>query len=182
MPGDVVNTDAYDGRHTLIIGEVNTGKTRLTEAVLAAWCRQGRSEEMVVLDLAPVTGGRIGGRLQRPADFQGVYRAAQLVPPRLSARTEEEAATLAAANAQAIERLFQDPHIPGCSILIINDVTLYLQAGDYGRLRAVVQPIETVLINAYYGSSFPDYRLSRQERRLTDRLIQNCDEIIRLPR
>jgi len=182
MPGDVVNTDAYDGRHTLIIGEVNSGKTRRTEALLKAWCRQGRSEEMVVLDLAPVTGGLIGGRIRRPADFQGVYRAAEIVPPRLSARTEEEAETLAAANAHAIERLFEDPHIAGCGILIINDVTLYLQAGDYRRLRTVVQPVETALINAYYGSSFPDYRISRQERRLTDRLIRDCDKIIRLPR
>ena len=181
MAGNIMNTDDYDGRHTLIVGEVNTGKTRLTEAILAAWVQQGRSNAIVVLDLAPVTGGNIGGRLQPPSGFQGFYRAAEVVPPRLSARTEEEAEALAAGNAQVIERLFEDPHIAAGGNLIINDVTLYLQAGDYGRLRSIIEPIETVLINAYYGHSFPDYRLSRIERRLTDRLIQDCHRVIRLP-
>jgi hypothetical protein len=181
MTGNSVNTADYDGQHTLIVGEVNSGKTRLTESILAAWVGQGRSADAVVLDLAPVTGSSIGGRLRLPVGFQGVCLTADLVPPRLSARTEEEAETLAAANAQAIEKLFEDPRLAASGILVINDVTLYLQAGDYDRLRSLIQPVETVLINAYYGHSFPDYRLSRIERRLTDRLIQDSHRIIRLP-
>lgn len=181
MPGRAKTTTEYDGRRTLIIGDVNTGKTRLTEQVLARWVAQGRSPDIVVLDLAPVTRETIGGRIHLPAGFQGVVLATTIVPPRLSGRNEEEANILAQVNAGVIERFFQDTRLANDSILVINDVTLYLQAGDYERLWAIIQPIETVLINAYYGDSFPDYGLSRQERRLTERLIQDCDRVIRLP-
>ena len=85
---------------------------------------------------------------------------------------------LAKANASAIEDLLRDSRLSNCPILVINDVTLYLQAGTYERLWAVIQPAGTVLINAYYGHSFPDYRLSRQERRLTDRLIGDCHRVV----
>lgn len=170
----------YDGRRTLIIGDVNTGKTRLTENILARWTAQGRSQEIVVLDLAPKTKKTIGGRIHLPAGFRGVVLATTIVPPRLSGRNENEAAALAQANVNAIEPLFQDARLANCSILVINDVTLYLQAGNYAHLWAVIRPVKTVLINAYYGDSFPDYHLSRQERRLTEHLIKDCHQIIRL--
>lgn len=179
MPGSENTTVDYDGRRTLVIGDVNTGKTRLTEEVLARWIAQDRSHEIVVLDLAPETKGTIGGRIHLPADFQGVDLSTTIVPPRLSGRDENEATALAKGNAAAIETLFQDPRLETCSILVINDVTLYLQAGSYERLWAVIEPIGTVLINAYYGQSFPDYQLSRQERRLTERLIKDCHRVIR---
>lgn len=180
MPGREKTTE-YNGRRTIIIGDVNTGKTRLTENVLARWVAQDRSQEIVVLDLAPETKETIGGRIHLPAGFQGGVLATTIMPPRLSGRDEDEAATLAEANAAAIETLLKDSRLETCSILVINDVTLYLQAGKYERLWAVIQPVKTILINAYYGHSFPDYQLSRQERRLTDRLIQDCDRVIRLP-
>jgi hypothetical protein len=181
MPGREKTTTEYDDRRTLIIGDVNTGKTRLTEHVLACWVAQVRSKEITVLDFAPETQESIGGRIQLPADFQGVVLATPIVPPRLRGRDEDEADTLAQANAAAIENLLRDARLANSSILVINDVTLYLQAGQYDHLWAVIQPVATVLINAYYGHSFPDYHLSRRERQLTDRLIQDCDRVIRLP-
>lgn len=181
MPGRETATKEYDGRRTLIIGDVNTGKTRLTEHVLSCWMAQGPSQDMAVLDLAPEMQKSIGGRIHLPAGFQGAVLATAIMPPRLRGRDEDEADTLAQANATAIESLLQDACLANCSILVINDVTLYLQAGQYERLWAVIRPVKTVLINAYYGHSFPDYHLSRQERQLTERLIQDCDRVIQLP-
>ena len=83
MPESEKTTTAYDGRRTLVIGDVNTGKTRLTEKVLACWVAQGRSRDIVVLDLAPETQESIGGRIHLPAGFQGVVLATAIVPPRL---------------------------------------------------------------------------------------------------
>jgi len=180
MPESEKTTAAYDGRRTLVIGDVNTGKTRLTEKVVARWVAQGRSHEIIVLDLAPKKQETIGGRIHLPGGFQGLVLATAIMPPRLRGRNENETNALANVNADAIETLLQDARLETCSILVINDVTLYLQAGNYEYLWAVIRPVETVLINAYYGNSFPDYRLSRQERRLTDRLIQDCDRVIRL--
>ena len=181
MPGKQKKTVTYEGRRTLIIGEVNTGKTRLTEQVLAGWTAQGRSKSIAVLDLAPAPQKGIGGRLNLPAGFEGVFLTTAIVPPRLTARDEEEAAALAGRNAAAIETLLQDTRLAACTILVINDVTLYLQAGRYDHLMRVIRTADTALFNAYYGNSFPDYTLSRRERRLTEKLMQDCDQVIRMP-
>ena len=66
MLGRENTTADYDGRRTLVIGDVNTGKTRFTETILARWIAQGRSQEIVVLDLAPETQETIGGRIHLP--------------------------------------------------------------------------------------------------------------------
>jgi len=182
MHASAISTRDYNGRRTLIVGDVNSGKTRLTESILAAWTARGRSREIAVLDLAPQTRRGIGGRLALPQEYRGVYRAPAITPPRLAAKTEEEAERLARANASAIDPLLQDPRLLDCPILVINDATLYLQAGDYDPFLQVIRSAATALINAYYGHSFPDFRLSRRERLLTERLIQDCDRIIRLPR
>jgi hypothetical protein len=182
MSSNDTATQEYDGRRTLIIGDVNSGKTRLTENVLAAWTAQGRSSEIAVLDLAPQTRRGIGGRLTLPEGFQGVYLDAAITPPRLSAATEEEADMLARVNAETVEPLLRDRRLATGGILIINDVTLYLQAGVYDHLLPVIRSVATVLINAYYGHSFPEYRLSRRERLLTERLMKDCHHIIRLSR
>jgi hypothetical protein len=182
MPTTTISKRDYDGQRTLIIGDVNSGKTRLTEGILAAWTTQGRSPDITVLDLAPQTRQSIGGRLAIPQGFEGVYQAPAITPPRLTAKTEEEAEKLARANAEAIAPLLREPRLAGCPILIINDATLYLQAGNYDDFLRVIRSAETALINAYYGHSFPDFRLSHRERLLTERLIQDCDRIIRLTR
>jgi hypothetical protein len=182
MPAERTDTADYDGRRTLIVGDVNTGKTRLTAAVLNAWAAQGRSREIAVLDLSPEPRRGIGGRLMLPAAFHGVYLAAAIAPPRLQAGSEAAAEVLAAANAAVITPLLDEFRRAARPILIVNDATLFLQAGDYERLLAVLDTSETALINAYYGNSFPDYRLSRRERRLTERLMAACHRVIRLPR
>ena len=181
MPAMKANPSSYDGHHTLVIGDVNTGKTRLTEQVLAGWVAQGRSEEIAVLDMGPQRIQTIGGRLTLPMGFGGVYLAAAIVPPRLNAPDEKAADTLAAANAVAIEPLLRAARLADCAILVINDVTLYLHAGTYDCLMAVVERAETALINAYYGNRFPDYRITRRERRLCDRLANACHRVIRMP-
>ena len=181
MPANTLSTRDYDGQRTLVIGDVNSGKTRLTENVLAAWTAQGRSREIAVLDLAPQTRRGVGGRLALPQGFEGVCQAPSIAPPRLMAQTEAEAEMLARANAAVVAPLLRDPRLAESTILVINDATLYLQAGDYDLFLGFIRSAATVLINAYYGHSFPDYRLSHRERRLTERLIQDCDRIIRLP-
>lgn len=181
-PEHDIHTKDFDGRRTLIVGDVNTGKTRLTQRVLAHWTAQGRSPAIIVLDLAPQTGQGIGGRLRLPDGFAGLYLTVPVTAPRLMARTEDEADALARANAAAIDPLLGDPRLAAGPIVVINDVTLYLQAGRYERLMDSLRPAETALVNAYYGRSFPDYRLSRRERRLTDRLMADCDRILRLSR
>jgi hypothetical protein len=168
-------------RRTLIMGEVNTGKTRATFAILRRWVEINPTPLMTVLDLAPVRIRGVGGRLTLPRGFTGRYRFADIVPPRLTGRSATEISRLAAANAQIVvpllQEIIQKPH----PILIINDVTLYLQAGDDVLLWAALKSADTLLVNAYYGTSFADHPISQRERRLTDRLMADCDQIIWMP-
>lgn len=177
MPAD----DKFDHQRTLILGDVNTGKTRATIAILSRWLAGDPVPLMTVLDLAPEALRGIGGRLKLPAEFRGRYLTPAIVAPRLTGRTADEISRLAAANARRAEPLLEEIIAQPHPILIINDASLYLQAGDYARLVAVLDSADTVLVNAYYGSSFADHPISRRERRLTDRLVSDCDQIIWMP-
>ncbi len=177
----MMDTRDYLDRRTLILGDVNSGKTRETLRILSRWIADSPTPLMTILDLAPEPLRGIGGRLTLPPRFMGRYLFTEIIPPRLTGRNAAEISELAAANARAIEPLLDEflkqPH----PMLIVNDVTLFLQAGAYARLAAVIQSATTVLINAYYGESFEDHPITRRERRLTERLMQDCDRVIRMP-
>lgn len=164
----------------LILGDVNAGKTRLSAAWLARIVGAGRGPSTAVLDLAPPPRRGVGGPLLPPPGAGVLYRAAAVVPPRLTAADEAGAERLAQANAAAIEALFREYLRAPRPILLVNDATLYLQAGGLARFLAVLAPSPTCLVNAYYGRSFPEYALSRRERRLTDELAAACDRVVRL--
>ena len=53
-------------------------------------------------------------------------------------------------------------------ILLVNDATLYLQAGCLTRFVALLDSAATAVINAYAGAYFSDGPLTRHEQRLTD--------------
>ena len=169
------------GQRTLIIGEVNTGKTRTTLDILTRWIAANPTPSMTVLDLAPEPVRGIGGRLALPPGFTGRYLFTDIVPPRLTGRTPEEITRLAAANALAAASLFNQILARPHPILIVNDASLYLQAGDYRRFAEIIHSAATALINAYYGESLGDHPISRRERRLTERLMQDCDRVIWMP-
>ncbi len=173
--------NAFLDRRTLVIGEVNTGKTRTTLQLLSHWVAYDPPPVMTVLDLAPEPVRGIGGRLSLPSGFNGRYLFADIVPPRLTGRSADDIARLAAANARAAEPLLAEILSQPHPFLIVNDASLYLQAGDYRRFEAIIQSAATVLINAYYGTSLGDHPISHRERRLTERLMQDCDQVIRLP-
>jgi hypothetical protein len=167
-------------RRVLILGDVNAGKTRLSAAWLARIVEAGHGPSTAVLDLAPPPRRGVGGPLLPPPGAGVLYRAAVVVPPRLTAADEEEAERLARANAIAIEELFTEYLRAPRSILLVNDATLYLQAGELARFLEVLAPSATCLVNAYYGRSFPEYALSRRERRRTDELAAAFDRVVRL--
>lgn len=174
-------TDDFLGRRTLLVGDVNTGKTQATLAQVARWIAAGYARWTTVLDLAPEIRQGIGGRLALPPSFKGLHLHTAIVPPRLAGADENQAEEMARRNAQAITPLLEEARRAANPFLVINDVTLYLQAGDYDCLLSTLQSATTVLMNAYFGDRFPDYALTRRERRLTERLMGICDRVIRLP-
>ncbi len=178
------------GRFTLIVGEVNSGKTTLSAILLERFLRFTQ-RTMVVVDLAPafagpggqprMAGKPVGGALQIPADDRVDYRRVSLAAPRLEQADETLRAALACSNARRIEGVFaslfaQRP----VDILFVNDCSLYLQGGRKERLLAWIEAAATAVVNGYFGHRLGHGPLSRREREAMKELMGQCDRVVRL--
>jgi len=168
----------FNDRKTLIVGDVNTGKTARCIAILQQFIAAGRARQITVIDLAPDAVGNVGGKLTVPGRPGLRYLTRPIAAPRLTAADEKQAQALARANARSIERLFEGFLAHPSDILFINDASLYLQAGDPSRLLAVIAMAPTVVMNAYMGTSFPDSALSRREKQMVQLVSRHCDRIV----
>jgi len=168
-----LDADDYLYRKTLILGDINTGKTTLTRKVLEAFCQRGYGERIAIVDMAPEiktnsTHGQelvgVGGKLT-PPEGQGVlYLGGSFEPPRLSSKTEEEALRKAQLNQLKIEQLLHRLDYPNREILFINDASMYLQAGCADDLITHLDPVVTAVVNGYWGERLGGGKLSERER------------------
>ncbi len=159
------------GRRILITGDVNTGKTTLAKAILDALCASRLSSRIAVVDMAPEIPEKValerdvlgvGGKLLS-VDEDVLYLASPLRPPRLSAKTEEEALLIAEENREKIEALLKTNACSGRDILFVNDVSLYLHAGTAERLMWYVAAATTIVANGYYGEKLGSGIISLRE-------------------
>jgi GTPase SAR1 family protein len=126
----------YLNRKTLILGDVNTGKTTLTRAVLEALCRRDLGGRIAIVDMAPEISEAlarekglvgVGGKLTPPEGHGSLYLGGHLAPPRLSSKTEDAAMEKARQNRRTIEGLFRRIDWQARDILLVNDVSIYLR-------------------------------------------------------
>lgn len=178
---ETVALDTWLNRRTLVLGDVNTGKTRLTGEILARMTAAGLGGAITVLDFAPQGTRGIGGQIAVPSDPDLLYLTAPIIPPRLAGTTDAEIWAYARQNAAAIEPLLDRHGASERSILVVNDASLYLHAGDQERLAGMIANAGTAVVNAYYGKALGDSNLSTRERRRTDRLAALFDRVLHLP-
>ncbi|MGB9699769.1 MAG: hypothetical protein ACPL5I_10330 [Thermodesulfobacteriota bacterium] len=138
---------------------------------------------VAVLDLAPEKTYGLGGKLNLSwAKEEGIaYFSPLVIPPRLTGRSEEEIWQLAKENFKNIEKCLRLMREHSWSLMIINDVTLYLHHGCAEQLLKQITPIPTVLINGYFGRRFGQSAFSRHEHEEMTKLLLACDQIIFLP-
>lgn len=184
-----ISIEEFLNRFTLIVGDVNSGKTRMAGRMLEIFCETvgGR---VTVIDFAPEITGQdlagtikttaVGGRLQVPASKAVRYYHARIHPPRLRARDEKQAEVLAAENRHTIEALFADALTQTSDALFINDCSLYLHAGKASRLLEWIRSRPTSVVNGYFGQFFSNSSISTQERSGMEFLMRHCDRLIRL--
>jgi len=166
----------FFGLKTLIVGDVNTGKTSYTQLLLLK-CRGQKI--IIVLDMAPEVFKGVGGKMHVPTDPDIHYFTTQIRPPRLMGKDEQESMKIASENAAIIERdLFSKADSIPADTLIINDVSLYLQTGNPKRLIHVLEKFPTVIMNGYLGHSFPEGPLTQRERENMKILMGVCDQVI----
>jgi len=177
------------GRRILIFGEVNTGKTTLSKSILDALCACGLSSRIAVIDMAPKIPERIalergikgvGGKLL-PHGSDVLYLATALKPPRLSARTEEEALRIAEENKEKIEVLLEAYPPSGRDILFVNDVSIYLHAGTTERLLGYMAEATTIVANGYHGMRLGAGPITLHEAAEMEKLIEAFPCRISLP-
>jgi hypothetical protein len=103
-----------------------------------------------------------------------------ILPPRLTGKDEDEIQRLAEQNAQRIDPLMDRAMASKRTILIINDASLYMQAGSIARFNAMISAFPTVIINAYYGNSFKPAPFTDTEQKNVESLFSLCDQVTRL--
>jgi len=166
-------------RKTLILGDVNTGKTTLTREALEVLCRRDLGARIAIVDMAPEIPEKlakekglsgVGGKLL-PTEGQGIlYLGGHLAPPRLSSKTEAEAMEKARQNRWIIEGLFGKLDGQSRDILLVNDVSIYLQAGTAEDLIRYLEQAATVVANGYWGKRLGGGILTERERAETQKL------------
>lgn len=157
---------------TLILGEVGTGKTKLTQKLLNE--AETLHNDIAVIDMAPVYRKGIGGKLI-PADTTAYYTA-DIVTPRLTGKTAKETEQLAVLNKNRIEDLFNQ-YVPK-PVLFMNDVSIYLQRGTVSMLLSVLSSSKTCIMNGYFGTSLGEDMFSLKEKRQMIKLQTHCDKLI----
>lgn len=179
------------GKKALIMGDVGTGKTKLTVELLEEAVELGFSRMITVIDMAPeaevVEGRTVGGRL---SEFTRSHREVRyLMPPkvetpRLTASSAEELLSLARLNVERIRPLLEEYVAAPSLILFINDISIYLQSRSVDTVLRAAGRAETFIANGYYGGYFSQDHgtgVSRRERDLMDLLASHMDIVIRLP-
>jgi hypothetical protein len=168
-------------QRTLIIGDINSGKTRLTALMIETCCTTGLGSQITVLDLSPEPVQGIGGKLPLPPGLDILLLSCPIIAPRLTGIDAEDIQSMAEQNARHIEPLIGAALKARRSILAVNDATLYLQTGRLERILDLMAAHPTVIINAYHGHSLPPAPFTQREHDLVEELIQHCDRLIRFP-
>jgi len=178
------------GKKTLIIGDVRTGKTKMTFELLKESFVLGFSGIITVIDMAPKSeladGNKVGGRLTEIGEIvkEAKYMAPSKVEtPRLKATSAAELQRLVRINMERIKPLVEEYLSAASPILFINDISIFLQSGGIDLILRTAALAETFIVNGYYGKYFPCNHgtgVSKLEKESMDLLASKMDAIIKL--
>lgn len=174
------------GRKVLIVGEAGSGKSRILAGLVVEALVMGIGTEVTVIDMAPERSGGFGGKLREiDPRVSGVrYLTSDGVRgPRLTGRDADEVLSVARRNAELIGPLLLDYLSSPTPVLFVNDVTIYLHAGDPEVLTRVIDASQTFVGTAYEGTRLADDKgsgLTAVERERLDALKARVDVVLRL--
>lgn len=184
-----ISVREFLGKNTLIIGDVDVGKTKLTASIVDELLKKGYGNDITVIDLAPTSvtyrGIQVGGRIANYIDVDQVrYLSSDSIKaPRLSAKSRDELVDIIERNRQLAEFCLKEYLTSPTKILTINDLSIYLHAGKLDTVTGCISKSETFIGNAYYGDFLKNdlgTEISARERQLIDKLCQIMDKVISL--
>lgn len=160
---DKLSFDDFIGAHTILYGEANTKKTYYTAKFVQYLTdiKKINPKEISILDFAPqlsnIRGLKIGGKIE---DFfpqsircNNILFEGEIIPPRLNANNKNELYQYAQMNYEKTFEILEIFNEEPTSILIINDVSIYLQLGNKKYILDTIKQVSTFFGNTYYGSS-----------------------------
>ncbi len=174
------------GKKTLFLGEVASGKTRILAKIVDELVNMGLGRETTVIDMAPrktcVGKVKIGGTIQEYTSKTHVVRylrPKKVFTPRISSRNKKELIKMALSNAEALNPLLNLYLKQPTRILLMNDLTIYLHAGQLTKILTCIKKAKTFIGTAYKGKYLEkdmNTGLSRKERELTQELMKFMDQ------
>ncbi len=182
--------ERFEGKKTLIIGEIGSGKTKLIASVLRDAIQRVQPDDITVLDFAPAQisfrGLRVGGRIKdflpdikcRAYQFSNSIRA-----PRLEGHDANEVWKLAEHNASLTSGYIRSYLTSPTPYLFVNDLTIHLHAGDLDMLLEAIRKSRTFVGNAYSGALLEVDRgagVSKRERERLRKVEAVVDMVVNL--
>ena len=149
------------GKRIIITGDVGVGKTRLLASLVDEAALEA-DLKVVILDLAPevqIGSETVGASVKtysRRLHQVNYLRPSIIFAPRLQGRSREEVLDLAAKNASSIEPLLISLSSNPPDALLIDDLTIYLQAGKIEPLTKLIRSVRTFVATAYKGKRLLD--------------------------
>ena len=177
--------DEWVGKKVLIMGEAGTGKTRILARFLEHLILKMNPDEITVIDMAPRQINDVGGLMEdyTPSVWKVRYlRPWRVIPPRLKGETREEVLRYAVQNKLAIDPLIDEYLANPTPTLLINDITIYLHAGDIEKIKRIMGESETFTATAYSGVKLHDDKgssITKREMESLRKLTELVDQVIR---
>ena len=181
------NFKEYVGHHTLLYGETNTKKTLYTAKFVQFLVESNFDPlQITILDFGPkmntINNLKIGGRI---VDFYEDSKKCnylifegEIIPPRLNARCMEDVVKNATKNHEKSLMILQKYNQKPTSTLVMNDISIYLHAGDLDYLLETIQKSGTFFGNTYHGTSINKsftLKFSLKEKQLVETLVKKVE-------
>jgi hypothetical protein len=168
------------GHRVIITGDVAVGKTRLIGRLVDQAVQIDGTQNIVVLDLAPEVPN-IFGHVAVPITQYSLnigktkyLHPIGLKPPRLQGRNMEDIISIAERNASNITSILLTLIEKPPKTLFIDDLTLYLHAGQPKILLDLVNRTYTFVATAYKGDLLADDKgsgITIRERQALEQLL-----------
>ena len=177
--------ERFIGKKTLIVGEVGSGKTLLLSRFLDQLVRSGLKDRVTVIEMGPNMGG-VGGTVEnytRNVTCVKYLKPWRIIPPRTMGRNRDEVIRYARLNMLALKPLIEEYLRNPTDILLINDLTIYLHAGEVEDIIQLINISNTFTATAYEGEKLADDKgsgITDRERKSLDRLEELVDVVLRL--
>jgi hypothetical protein len=177
----------YLYHHTLLYGETNTKKTYYTAKFVQFLVESKFNPlEITILDFAPkmvtINDSKIGGRIEdfytNSRNCNNVHFEGEIIPPRLRSKNSKTLIENARSNYIKTNQILEEYHQKPTSILVINDISIYLHVGKLDYFLKTIQKARTFFGNSYYGTSINrnfSHDFSLKEKKLGESLIEKIE-------